>query len=244
MPKIFQGKIDGSLEHCTTAWFDDIIVVTRGDRTQQEKNVRCVEKLEKTWYRASGRKSEFFQNKIKWLAHGIDKNGTKPNQEKSKPFWIWNTRIVKNTTKSFLGAIQFMPKFLPRLSGRTDKILKVLKKNTECKWETGQENDFKMIKKVVTEEPGVAFYAKNKDYIVTTDASKTGLGVTSRQTQTDGELKTIAFGSRFLNNSDSKYSIGELEILAAVCRPEKLRFFLYGQKGTSIYRSSSTRTHS
>ena len=110
--------------------------------------------------------------------------------------------------KSFLGAIQYLAKFLPRLSERTDKLRKLLKRKTEWKWETEQQNDFETIKKVLTEEPALALYAKDKDNIVTNDARKTGLGITFWQEQADGELKPKAFGSRFLNDSEKIYSIG------------------------------------
>ena len=39
-----------------------------------------------------------------------------------------------------------------------------------------------------------------------------------------------AFGSRFLNDSEKNYSIGELELLAVVWGSEKFRFSLYGKK--------------
>ena len=91
------------------------------------------------------------------------------------------------------------------MSERTDRLRKLLKKNTEWRWKTEQQNDFETIKKMLTEEPALAHYAKDIDTIVTTDASKTGLGITLWQRQADGELKPIAFGSRFLNDSEKNY---------------------------------------
>ena len=38
IPTIFQENIDRTLEYCTPAWLDDIIVVTRGDRKDNERN--------------------------------------------------------------------------------------------------------------------------------------------------------------------------------------------------------------
>ena len=61
---------------------------------------------------------------------------------------------------------------------------------------------------MLTKEPALAHYAKDRDYIVTTDASKTGLGITKWQKQAGGELKPIAIGSRFLDDSEKNYSIG------------------------------------
>ena len=73
-------------------------------------------------------------------------------------------------------------------------------------------------------------YAKDKENLVTTDASKTGLGITIWQKQDNGEIKPIAFGSRYLNDTEKNYSIGELELLAVVWRLEKFRFYHYGKK--------------
>ena len=187
IPTIFQEKIDRTLEYCTPAWLDDVIVVTRGDREDHEKKLFDVlKKLEDAGYRASERKSEFFKNKMKWLGHEIDENGIKPNKEKVEAILELKHPENPKQLKSFLGAIQYLAKFLPKLSERTDRLRKLLKKNTEWRWETEQQNDFETIKKMLTEEPALAHYAKDRDNIVTTDASKAGLGINLWQRQADG----------------------------------------------------------
>ena len=48
IPTIFQEKIDRTLEYCTPAWLDDIIVVTRGNKQDHEKKLfDILNKLEK-----------------------------------------------------------------------------------------------------------------------------------------------------------------------------------------------------
>ena len=132
--------------------------------------------------------------------------------------------------KSFLGAIQNMAKFLPKLLEQTDRLRKLLKKNKPWNWGEEQQKDFEKRKQMLTEGPCLAHYAKCKNNIVTTDASTTGLGITLWQKQDDGNTKPIAYGSRYLNGTKKKYSIGELELLAAVWGLEKLRFYQYGKK--------------
>ena len=53
-----------------------------------------------------------------------------------------------------------------------------------------------------TEGPCLAHYAKDKNNIVTTDASTTGLGITLWQKQVNGNTKPIAYGSRYLNETE------------------------------------------
>ena len=83
---------------------------------------------------------------------------------------------------------------------------------------------------MLTEEPRLAHYAKARENIVTTNPSKTGLRITLWQKQSDRVNKPIAFGSRYLRNSEKNYSMEELELLAVVWGLEKFRFYIYGKK--------------
>ena len=103
--------------------------------------------------------------------------------------------------KSFLGAIQYLAKFLPILSEKTERLRRLLKKKSVWNWGKQQDEHFNNIKEMLTEEPCLAHYAKDRENIVTTDASKIGLGKTLWQKQSGGEIKPIAFGSRYLNDS-------------------------------------------
>ena len=66
--------------------------------------------------------------------------------------------------------------------------------------------------------------------MVTTDASKTALGITLWQKQHSGEIKPIAFGSRYSNVIGKNYSIDELEFLAKVWNWENSDFIYTGRK--------------
>ena len=138
------------------------------------------------------------------MGHEIDENGIKPNEEKVEA--ILRLKPPENTKelKSYLRAIQYMAKFLPKLSERTDILRKLLKRNEPWIWEEEQQKDFEKIKQMLTEGPCLAHYAKDKENIVTTDASTTGLGITLWQKQHDGNTKPIAFGSRYLIDTEKK----------------------------------------
>ena len=131
-----------------------------------------------------------------------------------------------------------MTKFLQKRSEWTDRLRKLLKNNEPWIWEEQQRKDFEKIKQMLTESPCPPHYAKEKENIVTTDASKTGLGRTLWQKQDDRTTKPIAFGTRYLNETENKYSIGELELLAVVWGLEKTDS-IYTEKNTSIHGSPS-----
>ena len=62
---------------------------------------------------------------------------------------------------------------------------------------------------MLTEGLFLAPYAKDKDYIETTDASTTGLGITQWQKQSDGNTKPIEYKGRYFNETEKNFSIGE-----------------------------------
>ena len=123
---VFQEKIDQTLD-CTTAWLDDIIVVTRGDRQEHEKTLFDV--LNDATL-ASKQKSEFFMKLTKWLGHEIDENEIKPNDAKVEAILKLKRRNNTKELESFFGAIQYLAKLLLKFSEKIDKLRKLLiKKN-------------------------------------------------------------------------------------------------------------------
>ena len=102
----------------------------------------------------------------------------------------------------------------------------LLKKGTKWEWTEERNTDFINLKKELTTHPCLADYNGNKDNIVTTDTCNTGLGLALWQRQNNGERKPIAFASRYLNDAEKKYTVGELELLAVVWGLERFRFHL------------------
>ena len=142
------------------------------------------------------------------MGHKIDEDGIKPDEEQVEAILKLNPPENTKELKSILGAIQYMAKFLPKLSERTDRLRKLLKKNETWNCGTEQDEDFGKIKQMLTEGPCLAHYANDRDNIVTTDASTTGLEITIWQKQDNGNTKPIAYGSRYLNDTENKFSIG------------------------------------
>ena len=64
--------------------------------------------------------------------------------------------------------------------------------------------------------PCSAHFARDRDTIVTTDASRTGLEITLWRRQSVDALRPTAVANRYLNDAEKNYSIGELELLAVV----------------------------
>ena len=229
IPTIFQEKIDQTLENKHPAWLDDIIVVTKGSEEQHKKELADIlTTLENAGYRLSEGKSEFYKTEIEWIGHKIDQNGIRPLQHKLLARKNLKHPNNEKELKSFLGAIQYLSKYIDNLSAQTDSLRQLLKKDTEWLW-TEHTRAFENLKQKITEIPCLAHYNSDYQNVVTTDASTKGLGATLWQEQPDGKLKPIGFASRFLSDTEKKYAINELELLAVVWGLEHFRLYVYGK---------------
>ena len=230
IPTIFQEKIDQTLENKHPAWLDDIIVVTKGSKEEHMKElIDVLTKLENAGYRLSETKSEFFKTEIEWIGHRIDQAGIRPLQDKLLAIKELKQPNNEKELKSFLGAIQYLSKYIDNLSAQTDSLRQLLKKNTKWLWTEEHTRAFENLKQKITEIPCLAHYNSDYPNVITTDASTKGLGATLWQEQPNGTLKPIGFASRFLSDTEKKYAINELELLAVVWGLEQFRLYIYGK---------------
>ena len=81
----------------------------------------------------------------------------------------------------------------------------------------------------ITQLPCLAHYNSKNDNILTTDASIKELGGTLCQKEKDGYSKPFGFASRFSSDTEKKYGINELELLAVEWGLERVRLYNYGK---------------
>ena len=82
----------------------------------------------------------------KWLGQEIDENEINPEEEKVEAILKLEPPNNTKELKSTLGAIQYLAKFLKKLSEKTDRLRTLLKKNEIWNWGEEQEKDFNQIK--------------------------------------------------------------------------------------------------
>ena len=152
--------------------------MTRGTKEEHIQKLESVlTKLENEGYKASKKKSKFYQKETVWLGHTISQDGIRPNKEKTEAINKLNPPTNTKTLKSVLGAIQYFANVIPNLSGKKDNMGQLLKKRTKWEWTEERNTDFNNLKKELTTQPCLAQYNDNKENIVITDACNTGLGI-------------------------------------------------------------------
>ena len=110
-------------------------------------------KLENAGYRLHPKKCKFFKQEAEWVGHRIDQNGIRPVQDKLEATKKKDTPKNEKELKSFLGAIQYLSKYIENISAQTDILRLLLKKQNEWKWTQEHTEAFNNLKTLMTQLP-------------------------------------------------------------------------------------------
>ena len=94
-------------------------------------------------------------------------------------------------------------------------------------WDKPQQESFDNLKKVLTSTPVLKFYDLNKEVTISVDASSKGLGAVLLQ-----DKQPVAFASRALTETQTRYAQIERELLAVLYGCEKFHHYIYGRTVT------------
>lgn len=125
--------------------------------------------------------------------------------------------------QSYLGLVNYLSRFSPRLAEATAPLRELCKKQTVFVWESSQQQAFDTIKELITNTPVLAYFDKTKSSVIQSDASRKGLGAVLLQ---DG--KPVIYASRSITEAEKNYSNIERELLSVVFALERLHHYVYG----------------
>ena len=124
------------------------------------------------------------------------------------------------------GFVNYLTKFLPRLSEKMEPIRQLLRNDVPWNWAAAEQRAFEEVKKLVMNAPILSYYDSKKPLMILCDASEKGLGVLLQEGQ------PIAFANRALTETKNRYAQIEKEMLAIVIAAEKFYQYTFGHSVT------------
>lgn len=191
-------------------------------------------------------KCKFFLFELDFLSHHISTHRVEPNSLNIDRVLHWPTPKSTTDVHAFLGLMQYMASFLPKLADHT--VVLTLLTTTEARkkfpvWTTKCQTAFEAIKTLVVstdclttidhENPG-----ENKIFVMC-DASDWRTGATLSFGPTWGQAHPVAFDSMQLKSAEKNYPVHEKQLLAIVCALKKWQSDLLG---TQIYVYTDHKT--
>ena len=236
MPAEFQKAMDYTLIGLknTFCFLDDILIVSKGsDNVHFQLVLDCREKLDADNLRINLPKCHFAKQKISWLGYNITPSGISPLESKTSSIMSLQPPNTLKKLRKFLGSVHYISKFSPNLAQLCHPLRPLLRKSTKYIWTDAHKLHFNAIKTRIANHTENIHYNPQLETRIKCDASRSGLGAALEQLTVDG-WKPISFASRFLNSSEERYNINELELLGVVWSIEYFKNYLYGKEFTVI----------
>ncbi|KAK3795951.1 hypothetical protein RRG08_053197 [Elysia crispata] len=133
--------------------------------------------------------------------------------------------------RSFLGLASFYRRYVPHFSTISSPLTDATRKGMPniINWEEARLKAFENLKAALTSKPVLKLPDFEKPFILSTDASDTGLGAILKQDH-HGEKFPVVYLSRKLLPREQRYSVVEKECLALVWAVKSLNTYLWGRE--------------
>jgi hypothetical protein len=126
-------------------------------------------------------KCEFLRKEVSYLGHVISENGVLPDETKTKVIDEFPTPQTVKQLRSFLRLMSYYKRFIQGFSKLAALLHKLLKKDARYEWTDEQERAFRSLKSKLTSPPILRYPDYSRRFVLTTDASKEGLGAVLSQ---------------------------------------------------------------
>ncbi|CAM4573172.1 unnamed protein product [Caretta caretta] len=238
-------------------YLDDLIVFGRTLEEHEERLLKVLDRLEDYGLKLSIDKCQFCRTSVKYVGHIVSQEGVSTDPDKIEALTTWPRPSNYRELKTFLGFSGYYRRFVKNYAtivkplndltrGHQSSKNKSKSKNKGRspkppvqrhngpfapfgpRWDERCERAFREIITCLTHAPVLVFADPSKPFILHTDASLEGLGAVLYQ-EVEGKCKPVAFASRGLSDSETRYPTHKLKFLALKWAiTEKFRDYLYG----------------
>lgn len=203
---------------------DDMLIYAKTIEEHDRALMAVIERAKKLNVKFNPDKFQFRVNRVRYLGHVFSKDGMSIDDDRIRAIRELKDPHDRKTLQSFLGTVNYLRQFIPKLSQLIEPLRELLKKGIIFRWTEIHSNAVKLIKGAISESLVLQPFDPDKRTVIQTDASQHGLGSCLMQ---DG--LPIAYASRSLSDTEKRYAQVEKEFLAITFACKKFHYFIYGR---------------
>ena len=230
--EIFQKHLNQVLENLpgVLCIVDNILIYGSGDAneevtTDHDRNLqnllqRCLDRS----IVLSPEKMKLQRKEVPFMGHFLMSTGLKPDRPRWRPSPICpNSKTSRVSSVYQLSIINYLAKFLTKLSEVMEPIRRLTRYDTPWEWSREQNKEFQTVQKLVTEVPILSYYDPSKELTIQCNTSQSGLGAAPLQNG-----RPIEYASHALTETEICYAQIEKEMLAIVSSLEHFNQYAFG----------------
>lgn len=208
-------------------YVDDILVASENEVVHMNSLKCLLQRLVDHGLVMNTEKCEFGLHEIDFLGYHITKNGCLPAKYKLDQISRFTEPSGSDQLQKFLGMSTYYCRFVKNFATIASPLYDLLKKDSEFIWTKMHSNAFQKLKDELQKNVMLCFPDMTKPISIASDASQLAIGAVLQQLVKDTWLP-IAFYSKRLMPSQTRYSTFDRELLAAKEAVKHFRHFIEG----------------
>ncbi|XP_075724095.1 uncharacterized protein LOC142766130 [Rhipicephalus microplus] len=169
------------------------------------------------------------KEQVRYLGHVFTTQGLSLEPDRVQVILDMPAPSNSKELKVFLGTMNYVQRFIPRMSVLTAPLRTLLRKKIAWVWTEKEQCSFNELRQALVTAPVLAYFDPKKPVTLSVDASHMGVGAVLIQAG-----RPIAFSSRSLSDAQTRYAQIEMEALAIVHGCEKLHDYIFGQSEVTV----------
>lgn len=223
---LFQKKMDEVLDGLSGVLniADDICVHGKNAAEHTERLRAVMKRAQEKGLVFNPDKCAIGLSQVSFFGHVYSASGVSPDPAKVDAIRKIERPKTVAELQSFLGMCTYLSPFIPGFSELTHNLRQMLKENAIMEWSPQACKDFQNLKDIISSDAVLAYYDPAKPATLEVDASSVALGAVLLQ-----EGRPVAYASKALSDTETRYANIEREMLAVVFGCEKFRTYLFGR---------------
>ena len=228
---VFQMKMDLIMERCpgVISIHNDIVVYGVSNEDYDTNLINLLNVAQVEGLVLNSKKLELECPRVSFFGVEYSADGMHPCPKKIQGITEMTPPIDKQQLSSFIGMVTYMGNFVPHLSHHTEPLWAMLKQEAVFAWDEVANASFQKIKDLIAKSATkpLWYYDRRKPVTVQADASQRGLGACLLQ-----EGEPIAYASKSLTDTETRYANIERELLAIVFACQQFNAYVLGRPFT------------
>ena len=175
---------------------DDMVIFGRNEEEHDRNLILFLETTRKNGLVLNKKKLQFKKEEVSFFGHRWNSTGISPDPKKTESILKMQFPPDKETMHSFLGLVNFLNRYTPKLAELCSPLRKPILKDSHYSPGDPEHAAFDAIKEEFKKKIILPYFDRNKETILQTDASKKGFGAVILQ-----EEQPIYYASRALTSA-------------------------------------------
>ena len=222
-------------------YVDDMIVKSQGRADHLAALQRFFERMKQFRLRLNPKKCTFGVTSGKLLGHIVSERGIEVDPEKTKAILDMPAPRTEKKSRGFLGRLQYISRFIARLTDICEPIFCLPRKNQPTVWNDDCQRAFEKIKECLLSPPVLVSPTPGRPLLLYFSVSDIALGCMLAQLDDLGKERAIYYLSKRMLEYECKYLMIEHLCLALIWATRRLRHYVTEYSILLVSRLDSLR---